>query len=429
MKLYSLRKPEIQKDIKSEDGMILIISLALLAVLALLGTIVAHSVNTDLKISTNYKSNIQAFYIAEAGVEHAKADLINTSFDSVLEVVDDDSDGRSLGILIFGPDTSFASGTYSVLIEDDDDGDDDLFDDYNNRVKIMGTGTISNGSNRTIEVVVKKASVVKYGIFGDVSVDIKASGSVYSYDSSITPAPGPGDSTGEGDIGSNQSVIIRSGALVDGDVGLGDDGAGNEASFTDLGGTVNGVVSDVDRQDPDPLGAAGGSLAADIVNAAITNDNANAPEIGVDLTIDETTTLTAGDYYVECINLGMGDDLTIAPGTGTINIYMPTNGCVGNKIIDVALNANVFITGNPTQFNVFTASSDSITFKNGTDFYGTMYAPYANVIMQNSANVYGLIFGQTVEMKNSGDFYFDRRILDTLTTDDIEVVSWREITN
>lgn len=423
-KHYSFQKPGIQNVIKSEDGMILIMSLALLAVLALVGTIAINTTTTELKISTNYKSNIQAFYIADAGAEHAKVDLTNTSFDDVLDGTY--SGGGSPGILSFGTDTFFAGGTYTVRVYDDDDGDGDSLDDINNKVKIIGTGTVSSGAYRTIEVVVSKQLAFQYGIFGDISVDMKNNGSVYSYDSSSITSPGPSDSTGNGDIGSNGSVVLKNGTLVDGDVGLGDNGAGIEATITDAGATVNGTISDAEREDPDPLGAMGGSLATDIATYAISNDNANAPEIGVDLTIDEDTALTVGNYYIECINLGNNDELTISPGAGTINIYM-SNGCGNGKLIEAGVNADIFILGNPTQLNFFTDSTDSISFKHGTEFYGMVYAPYASVEMKNSADAYGLIFANTVSIKNSGEFYFDTAILDNFTSDDITVVSWREI--
>ncbi|MGR3319090.1 MAG: PilX N-terminal domain-containing pilus assembly protein [Candidatus Anammoxibacter sp.] len=63
----------------SEKGIILIITLALLAIIAMVATVVFNTTNTDIKISTNYKTSTQAFYAAEAGIQEARARLIGSS--------------------------------------------------------------------------------------------------------------------------------------------------------------------------------------------------------------------------------------------------------------------------------------------------------------------------------------------------------------
>ena len=54
---------------KNEKGMVLVVGLLLIVVLMLLGTTAVLTSTTDMKISSNYKSGSQAFYIAEAGIE------------------------------------------------------------------------------------------------------------------------------------------------------------------------------------------------------------------------------------------------------------------------------------------------------------------------------------------------------------------------
>jgi Tfp pilus assembly protein PilX len=64
-----------------EKGMALVAGLLLVAVLMLLGTTAVMTSTTDMKISGNYKSNSQAFFIAEAGIENARGNL-RTDLDS-----------------------------------------------------------------------------------------------------------------------------------------------------------------------------------------------------------------------------------------------------------------------------------------------------------------------------------------------------------
>ena len=64
-----------------QKGLVLIITLSLLAILTLTGTIVINSINTDIKISSNFRTSKQAFYAAEAGTEEARERLSLTMTD------------------------------------------------------------------------------------------------------------------------------------------------------------------------------------------------------------------------------------------------------------------------------------------------------------------------------------------------------------
>jgi len=66
---------KIQKQfgamVNNEKGMVLVVVLLLLSALIILGTTAIMQTSTDLKISGNYKTSTQAFYVAEAGVSEA----------------------------------------------------------------------------------------------------------------------------------------------------------------------------------------------------------------------------------------------------------------------------------------------------------------------------------------------------------------------
>ena len=59
----------------AESGIVLIAVLMLVAVLALAGTVSVVTTNTDIKISGNYKTSVQALYAAQAGAEEARTRL------------------------------------------------------------------------------------------------------------------------------------------------------------------------------------------------------------------------------------------------------------------------------------------------------------------------------------------------------------------
>ena len=68
-------KLSFKKINNDQKGMVLIITLSLLAILTLTGTIIINSINTDIKISSNFRTSKQAFYAAEAGTEEARERL------------------------------------------------------------------------------------------------------------------------------------------------------------------------------------------------------------------------------------------------------------------------------------------------------------------------------------------------------------------
>ena len=56
-----------------QEGVALLITLLALALLSLLGLYLTLNANTELQISDNYETQIQASYAALAGLNHARA--------------------------------------------------------------------------------------------------------------------------------------------------------------------------------------------------------------------------------------------------------------------------------------------------------------------------------------------------------------------
>jgi len=74
-------------------------------------------------------------------------------------------------------------------------------------------------------------------------------------------------------------------------------------------------------------------------------------------------------------------------------------------------------------------SCESMQFKNSTDFYGAIYAPNAEVVMDNSANVYGAVVAKSFEQKNSAAFNYDASLRDASVNDEavhFVITNWHE---
>ncbi|MEE9604902.1 MAG: hypothetical protein V3V70_04945 [Candidatus Scalindua sp.] len=66
-----------------ENGFIIIAVIALIAILALVGTVGVLTTSTEIKISSNYKTGVQAFHASQAGADEARARLRGPSTSSV----------------------------------------------------------------------------------------------------------------------------------------------------------------------------------------------------------------------------------------------------------------------------------------------------------------------------------------------------------
>ncbi|MDD5451651.1 MAG: pilus assembly PilX N-terminal domain-containing protein [Desulfovibrionales bacterium] len=419
MQIAMIRKPHTVKLIgafcRDERGIVLITALLFLMVLTILGTTAIVISSTDIKIGGNYKLSKQAFYDAEAGIQYAIKNIENGLAAETLSLT-----GSSVAVSYTAP-SGFSFDPITTLTQVG----------TTSNYSFRATGHAANNTSSTIEVVVERETLLDYGIFGDDEIDMKNSGAAYSYDSRVTPNPTPADSTGEADIGSNKLVTGHNGTIIDGDVALGDDGLGTEGIYTPMGSpgpTVTGVEGvDVDRVDPDPLGAIGGDLAATFTAVSSgSNDNVWGGITGNTINLGNGDTMTlygksgGADYYVTDINLNNGATLNIDATAGAVNIYL-TGG------LDAKNGSAVNITGVPPDFTIYSNSTDKIDFKHGSAFKGTVYAPYADIDMKNSSEVYGILWGKTVDIKNSGQFYFDTALKDKFASDDISIVSWREV--
>ena len=82
-----------------EEGLAVLIALMGLSVFSLLGLYMAFNATTELRVSDNYESQIQAGYAAQAGLNHARALLAGLNWNDLLQ----------------GPDATYStSNTYTT---------------------------------------------------------------------------------------------------------------------------------------------------------------------------------------------------------------------------------------------------------------------------------------------------------------------------
>ena len=150
----------------NEKGIVLAVVLMFLAILAAMGSITVVMTRAEIKTGDNYKNSEQAFFLAQAGAEHAREQLRVTNAASTIKGLFTDELGDSVGLngLLEGyvagtDDESIASGSliegsYTVYLTND--SDDGIFNltDTNKTVTLTSVATGPNGSKATVEITV-----------------------------------------------------------------------------------------------------------------------------------------------------------------------------------------------------------------------------------------------------------------------------------
>ncbi|ABC78214.1 hypothetical membrane protein [Syntrophus aciditrophicus SB] len=181
----NLMKPKITvKPLADEKGMVLVVALLLIAALAVLGTTAVLTSTTDMKISSNYKTNNEAFFIAEAGAERARELLRNDTADGtetpVSELLTDLLEARvgSNGTLSdsdaftnfyadgawvsddvpYISNTNFGSGYYRVYLTNNFNDGVTSTADTDEEVTLTSFGFGPNNSRAVVQIKVRKVT-------------------------------------------------------------------------------------------------------------------------------------------------------------------------------------------------------------------------------------------------------------------------------
>lgn len=386
---------------------------------------------TDTKIASNLKRSTQAFYQAEAGVHFALSSIPGLIVDGSLSL-----DGINATETLAIPITAPAGFSFDPIATFTRVGSSKNYE-------FQVTGRTANASH-TIKAVFRRKSPLPYGFFGDELLDLRASSRIYSSDSTNMSGQEPSTSTGEGNTGSNVMDSVVSSVTVDGQVIRGEkDGNPGAYDTTQTPTVVGGWPPDlVGPIDPDPLGASGGSAAADIAAASSTNDN-NDPFKAIPTIINNIINLDGkknksmtlkgpGTFYLESITLNAGSNLSIDTRSGPINIYLKGSFLAQrNSFIDFPSTTSL------TDLSIISDSIEPVTLKHSGTFKGVIYAPYASVEIDNSWQVggilapfaFGLVWSKTAILGEFGQFYFDTALKNKFFSQQVTIVGWQDSWN
>jgi hypothetical protein len=282
--------------------------------------------------------------------------------------------------------------------------------------RVESTG-YSGQIEKTVNSILRLEGPFEYAIFGRESVDLKNGATVdwYNYDADDDNLQVGTSSIEPGAVDLKNNVTINGDVVV----GMGGD---PDVVIDGTWATITGRTYAASRYYELPgitVTVYRGELASPgtISNNTTISSSAKCDEIdlsnGKIVRIDGTVAL----YVMGDINLRNSAELQVVDEStnpdASLTLYLAgdievkNSGAVNNLSEDAS---KVKIYG--------LDSCRSIILKNGTDFYGAIYALNADVIMMNSADAYGSVVAKSFEQKNSAAFNYDASLRDASAEDE-----------
>jgi len=236
-------------------------------------------------------------------------------------------------------------------------------------------------------LVRNQAALFTDALFGREQVTLSGNATTDSYDSSLG-AYGGKNQFQNGDIQSNGAINLNGNAQVQGNATPGPD------SKLD----TNGNASVTGSTDP----ATSSKTLPDITIPG------NAIDLGnIQLSGNDSRTLTAGVYKVSGLSISGNATLMIDAAAGAITLYVTGAISVGGNGISNG-------SGLPKNLAIVQTGNSGISFSGNSNYYGTIYAPNSELAMSGNNEMFGSFVGASMAITGNAKFHYDQ-ILKTLS--------------
>ncbi len=408
----------------NEKGLVLIVVLSLISILTLVATLPVTTTYIDIKISSNYKTSVQASYAAEAAYNRLIGEYLNnpnyfTAKDTATTIGLPDTEP---GAPNFGNNLAywFPSITY-------DSSNPPEYVDIVSYGKTWGTNSLKKIQVRITAI---RSSPFDYGLFGNGEVTLTENGETNSYDSSIDPSALT--LLSNGDVGTNATgdgvVALSDDAVINGDATVGP-GGNPVTDITIVGNAaVNGNKETAgSTKDMTPMTDPGGGTPETLSISGQTTETISSgtyrlPNISIS---GNATGEISGDvtFYVDGnINISGNGKLKILSG-GSLTIYASGTVSIGKNGI-----VNQNSAPRPEEFVLYgTSSCTSLTISGDGNLYGVIYAPTAIISITGNGDIYGSLVGDTITISGVRNVIYDESLQDLAIGEisDLNVTLWK----
>lgn len=409
----------------NKKAVALILTIMVSVVLATLGiSFLSVSIN-EKNLVERYKCSTQAFWVAEAGLQHAIRDFKDNNLDQDHNWYDNEAEG---GIYLATP------------IDDAIDYELKVSGLGSDSVTLLSTGSAQCGpgsgfTQRVVSAIYEKegSSPFTYAAFGNTGVSLLGNTRTDSYDSRLGTYGGSNIEE-NGDVGTSSSssgaITLIGSSKVKGDAQTGEDG---EVS---LGWSCE-VTGEISDGGPDPVS----SVVVPEELSSLTSSG------GINLNGSNSQVLSSGNYLMSNIKVSGNAELVLE---GDVNIYLTDSSSLnvsGSGRLLINGTANIYVDGSvkttgsgvvksnktnpsPSDFTLYgSTTSNSVKISGSGTMYGAIYAPDADVSIKGNSRLYGAAVGGAVTITGSSKIHYDQALSDSgsdLGSGSYNLVSWQE---
>lgn len=375
-------------------GSALVVTMAIMLMLGIMGTVAFQSADTEKKMSFNQADLDEARLVAEAGLQ------------LTLEQVQTDYFWRA-GY----SNKSFGAGTFSVTMVDQT-----TTPALGDSIIVRSVGKIDKAT-ATIEAWVKRGypPSFKYAVYAKDGIGMENHACTDSYNSDSTYAASV-LSTG-GNIGTGGNITMQNNTTVGGDASTTGGSITLQNSADVLGSTSTSALPENLTFIPD----------AEYAYVSTHNQNAtgmsgvytyNSATKALSIGANKTLTLASGTYYFSSINTANQAKIVLAPGA-KVTVYL-----TGTMMMEQNTEFNA--AGKPSNLMVYSKGTD-LFIKNNSKFSGGFYGPATNFTFENNADVRGALVLKQATIKNNTCIHFDRKFLEEVNFGETRIVASHEL--
>ena len=397
--------------IKEESGIALITGLLILMGLTTIGLFATNTTIVHQDISANLKESKQGFYLAEAGIQHARLFLIQHRDNW-------SSYASATATPLIAATQLFNLGTYTVTVQDAGGGG----------LRVRSTGNTPGQANVVIEALLRhNPSLFPCAVCASGTITLSGGTTTDSFDSSVSGYTGynPLTAGSNGHVRSSNGDISLSG---DGTQVKGNATAGGSGTVSVSGGaTVTGTTTNgapplaFPPVDTSPCG----SPPAYSASNGITGGDYNPSTGALKASDGATVILAPGTYCFSNVKLSGGGTLQV---NDAVKIYLDIKNS-GDKS-DFAAGSSggvVNTTGKAENLQIFSiSSSQEIKLRGGSQVYMAVYAPNSPITFSGGSDIYGAVVGNTITDSNGTKVHYDVH-LSSLGGAGVVMLAWRQV--
>jgi len=210
------------------------------------------------------------------------------------------------------------------------------------------------------------------------SISMNASSNIDSYNSSLG-AYSPGTALSNGDVETNGNISLQTSAVIHGDAlpGIGNSVSTGGASF--VTGSTTPLTTTL-TLGPCP------TLTGSPTELGTFTKNGTG-----------TYTLTAGTYHATSVNIGGSYQLNVS---GKVTLYV-------DGAFTMNSTSTMPIGSTPSDFKIYLTGNANMNLGGNINLYANIYGPSINATINSSAQLYGTLSADVLNMSGSGQFHVD----------------------